>query len=115
MRKKKYYFGKNKIGKCNVYYVKAYPRALQQWAVLNTRLIVAIRSLQERLRSTRLKPEERILLQSLLEITVEAKQSSSFDAMQSAFTHYWENDPMQIYRRKIRAMIGGTTRSVIKV
>lgn len=101
MRKKKYYFGKNKLGKQFVHHYPSYPRALRPAIKYDTLLLIAERSLTQRLETMHETHEHRSLLESLLEDVTEARTLKSYPRLQQALTRYHSEDPVQVYRRQL--------------
>lgn len=101
MRKKKYYFGKNKLGKQFVHHYPSYPRALRPAIKYDILLLLAERSLTQRLETMSETHEYYPLLTSLLEDVIEARTLKSYPRLQQALTRYRSEDPVQVYRRQL--------------
>lgn len=101
MRKTKYYFGKNKLGKQFVHHYPSYPRALRPAIKYDTLLLIAERSLSQRLETMHKTHKHRSLLESLLEDVTSARTLKNYTKMQQALTRYRSEDPMHVYRRQL--------------
>lgn len=101
MRKRKYYFGKNRRRFKYPYAVSNYPRMLEVWAKHNLLTLVAQRSLEHRLEEPTEHDTDLELLQSLLVSIRCARQHGGLPQLQEALKQYYAQCPVQQYRRSV--------------